>query len=1390
MENTFEHADLFQEELDGAANLIDSVVDLGAPLLEDEPPEEREAVAVKEPEYEVPDTPTTPELSGKTRTVRGKEYPVEYFYEKDGKYFWKPEHKPGSNFIYGSGEDDADLIADLSFGANEIARNLSFAGAGIMDFGVDLATTVANRLGLNAEGLNKQWDALTKQIDPSPERQKLRKFASVVIPTMLGTRQATMGIQATALPGAVKGVATVGSAAAIDAAVIGISDEGLEDNGARMLADTFPTVFGTNGAYPIPDSWKTLDSDSPAVRKQKNMQESIGMSLIGDFLGFTMGSGKKVLDWFIPKSDSAVAYKAAAVGGSDPETVSRIAEIDQALATKPSRANAKVLQEEKDRLLKQLEETGESEVTTKSRLERHVEQAEESRRSQMDEVAILKLEADPQGFGYIPEVTPGLAQPNQLARQSIPPGNIARNMGDTTAIKNGDVVGDPAPMLSEPMLKEGLVLGKSRNSVAGLAESARRIGDFDAVVDGFRYTSKNMRDAAWNIYNDIVRAGSVDDVKKLFASDRDVKTLIDGTKVTYLNEVQQAQATQAITDLVDLYLGREVTESSARIMDTLGREIASMSEASVTYRDLVDDNRIQEMIADKLEYLMAEVGLNKYISGWQLQNKNIFQRIAKSNNPGELTDLINDEFQQALNARHASVKRFRQNLDQLKEKNPEAAKAFYEAFSRTNGDVDTIEKLYKWADSQVSVLGMIKSPTKGQMNLFARGLWGVGMNNVLSGLSALNAAKGNISNIIIKPITSLLGHGIEAAIQRDIEPLKKAFYYHGAVFETQKRALQDGLTRVKATHRDYDFMMSQIREDYVIEDVKDWEILDAIAATRQNDHGFQFQYNWATANRDVSRMKWLRTGMTGMSGVDAYTDTMVATHMSRLRAYDDVFTEHGKVTPELLAEAERANYSRMFNADGVLTDAAAKNASGEIALNLDDATSSYINAAVTAVPAFKPFFLFPKTSANDIKNSLSYTPIAMIPGMNKYSKVLYAGDDINKIKSALAEHGIKNFDATPNAMAIYKNLQAEYRGRLALSSIASITAFNYAMGGNIRGNGPMNASERKKLRDNYGWEPKTIKIGNKWVSYKGIPMLDTMLSVVGDLAYYSNDVGSSISEDIVQKLSWTVAATWLNNTPLAGMEPLLAAMNGDESAWARTGAQLTRTFIPASGALGVVSNAITSTQKDIYKDMIGYVANRLPGASSLLPERIDVWTGNELNDIDNIGLRILNALSPIKVSGTAEPWRQWLLGTGFDGVGLLRFSSDGGREYTAEERELIGRYMGEMQLWKEVDRMSKVDRYNDEIEEMRQYRRSGATYEEVKIKEEKLPVYRRLNQLVETAKKYAEQRIQTERPEIWAGIAGQKEVDRLTSMGDVTGAQNVAEYTDQRVEEIRRLANP
>lgn len=69
--------------------------------------------------------------------------------------------------------------------------------------------------------------------------------------------------------------------------------------------------------------------------------------------------------------------------------------------------------------------------------------------------------------------------------------------------------------------------------------------------------------------------------------------------------------------------------------------------------------------------------------------------------------------------------------------------------------------------------------------------------------------------------------------------------------------------------------------------------------------------------------------------------------------------------------------------------------------------------------------------------------------------------------------------------------------------------------------------------------------------------------------------------------------------------------------------------------MGVLSQAITSSQKDIHGDMMEYLMNRLPIASSMLPEQIDFWTGQPLNDIDNPVLRILNSVSPMKFSGTA-----------------------------------------------------------------------------------------------------------------------------------------------------------
>ena len=919
-------------------------------------------------------------------------------------------------------------------------------------------------------------------------------------------------------------------------------------------------------------------------------------------------------------------------------------------------------------------------------------------------------------------------------------------------------------------------------------EGAKELGNFDTVVDGFRFSRNQMDEAAWSIYNSIMQPGSTKNLKRLFASQRDIKHLVDGTQIKYATEAQAMAAGFAMRDLVDIYLGRNIAVTSARVMDTLGREISNIGQASIKYYDIADDDRLMTMALDKLEFLMSEYGVNKYISGWQLQNKNWFNRLSTSADPANITTMLKQEFDMAVSSKQASAKKVRQALEGLKETNPEAIAPLMEAFAYSNGDVDTIAKLYKWAEDQISISGFLVSPDPKRMNLFARGAWSVVYNNVLSGLAASKAAVGNGFKLMIQPVESLLGHGIEAVIQGDLEPVKRSLYYHGAAFETTRRALGDAWSRVRKVNESPEEFLQSIRKDFVIKEDSAWDIVDGMSEVweKEGNKGALFQYNWAKASKDVANMKALRWGMTAMSGIDAATDTFQATKMSRLKAYDDVLTNGGHDAPEMLLKAEQTHYATMFDKHGLLTDVATKNASGEVALNLDDRVTSWINTATEAVPALKLWFMFPRTGNNQVKLASSYTPLMAIPGLNKYAKVLRAGNDIDKIKVALAEHGIKSFENTPNAMAIYKNLQAEYRGRLALSSMTSLSLFNYALGGNIRGNGPVNASERQKLRDQ-GFLPKTINIAGKWVSYDGIPLLDPTLTLLGDLGYYADDIGSSMTEEILDKLAWSMSATFINNTPLYGIEPFLAAMNGDESAWQRMTAQLVRGAIPMSGTLGVVSNAITSSQKDIYKDFQGYVKNRLPVFSSTLPERYDIWTGEPINDIDNHLLRFLNALSPVKVSGTQEPWRAWLLRTGWDGVSLITRTSSGGVEYTAEQRELITKYMGEEQMYKQIERIMKNKAYNEQINKVRELRRRGIPFEEIKLNEQKLPVFHILNKIVADAKLRAEFRLMRENPELEMNLIGQKRADNLMEQGRVDEAAESIDNTQNRIKQLMTI---
>ena len=106
---------------------------------------------------------------------------------------FRPLYTSGLPAGYGSGLPGKGLLEDVTAGATEVLKNISVPAKGLADFAVDAVSTMfqpivektgLSRTGLNLENLNKQWDELSRE--DTTERQQLRKFFALALPSFIG----------------------------------------------------------------------------------------------------------------------------------------------------------------------------------------------------------------------------------------------------------------------------------------------------------------------------------------------------------------------------------------------------------------------------------------------------------------------------------------------------------------------------------------------------------------------------------------------------------------------------------------------------------------------------------------------------------------------------------------------------------------------------------------------------------------------------------------------------------------------------------------------------------------------------------------------------------------------------------------------------------------------------------------------------------------------------------------------------------------------------------------------------------------------------------------------------------------------------------------------------
>ena len=439
----------------------------------------------------------------------------------------------------------------------------------------DTIMDLVGHMGEFGNTVDNFYDDVTRSEDQN--LRTAREIWSLIAASLRG--YGAIDARTKSLPAVAKWTSRIGLNASLDGAIGYYSDvnEG-EMNAAYQLAETFPNWFGTDaqklwGRLELPESWKTSPDMSTAEIREFHKRENIGMAFLTDGISFTLQYGKPAMKWFQANSPLSKLYKQNEIlKHADSQLVETISKVDDQLTNLEIRkaelletlavgkADKNLTKQQKiliNKDLKKIEETitqlrnnkkgikteiqenGSSKASGGAAFEEHLKARETSRQVQIEETALEKLNADGAGVkGYDQDITPKLGPDNRKGINTITPGNVAENMIDATSNFFKHTVGDNVSIITDNMLTKGWkILNKSsRDAVVGLASEVERMGDWTALKNGLKYTTDDMSDAAFGIYNKIIHAGSLPEVKQLFQNDNQFKALFEVNFKSILKE--------------------------------------------------------------------------------------------------------------------------------------------------------------------------------------------------------------------------------------------------------------------------------------------------------------------------------------------------------------------------------------------------------------------------------------------------------------------------------------------------------------------------------------------------------------------------------------------------------------------------------------------------------------------------------------------------------------------------------------------------------------------------------------------------------------------------------------------------------------------------------------
>jgi hypothetical protein len=579
----------------------------------------------------------------------------------------------------------------------------------------------------------------------------------------------------------------------------------------------------------------------------------------------------------------------------------------------------------------------------------------------------------------------------------------------------------------------------------------------------------------------------------------------------------------------------------------------------------------------------------------------------------------------------------------------------------------------------------------------------MGINSMLSGpKTPVRAAVGTGLNTIMRPVATIIGslgqhdkegviRGAHASMGAMFESLGEAWRVAVADFHAYTQ-MEDGWRGFTPSSKDFE-----------------WEALKESTKLYGSDGDKAFM-GVADAMRTINKLPIFNYGPRILQSSDAFFRTLIGRAQIRQDAVMEVWDQAkqlGKAwddaeIPKMIKAAEERLESKVFTADGLLSDGMAKYAYQEAAFTKDlQGFGKKLDEAFKAQPYLRPFMLFMKTGVNALELTGKYTPV-LNSFIEENVDILTRNFDDPK----LLRYGIKTAQDLEVARATVRGRQAIGYGFTAMVAMA-------AANGQITGNGPPDRELREAWKQ-FGWRPRSLKIGDQYVSYEALEPFNAFLSMAADIADGQKVMGEQWTADSYGKLAYVVTQNITNKSFLAGIFQITEAFNGGMKL-PQIAANLVNNQVPLSGMRNEIGKVLSPGMRELEKGFLQSIYNRnlyvdlIPGNTPNY--RYDILNGQPLQDYD-LPTRLWNGVSPFMVNPTVNPTRDLLYRSGVDLK--LTFNTGPNKESLEGRPDLKSKfqyYISQQNIEEKLNKLFQDPKVVESIIKMENDRDNGRRYE-------------------------------------------------------------------------------